>query len=229
MTWIKYQRAIEAEFPPGTQVRQAHGGGVEITVPCKHGHEITESFKMHMPPDKAKKVFANKGWRFWGKSTTCPEHTRKDDRMPANDSRTTLRAVANSTASEIALGFAVAPIASEEAKVAKRMAIMLLEDKFDAKGGRYKDGFSDLKVAKEVGLAEAAVSEIREEFFGPIREPAEIGELREKLAALQAQADGFEREWEASQKAAREKLNGMIESIAATGRKLAAMVARNGW
>lgn len=136
MTWNKYRQAVEREFPPGTTVKTAQGGGVEITVPCKHGHTETVAFRVHMPPDKAKRVFVNKGWRFWGKSTTCPEHTRKDDQpMPANEGRATLKASLQSTASDVAIK-AAEPVASVVAREAKRMAMLLLEEKFDAKNGR---------------------------------------------------------------------------------------------
>jgi hypothetical protein len=225
MTWSAYQASIQAAFPKGTQVEKAHGGGVEITVPCKEGHSVTQGFKMHMPPDKAKQVFANKGWRFWGTRTTCPDHSKKDEPMDQGK----LKAAANSTTSDIALVSKAEPVASASAREAKRMAILLIEEKFDVGRGAYRDGHSDLKVAREIGLSEEAVATLRDDLFGPIKEPAEITELREKTAEFETKIETFQREAQASHDAAMALLRSMNEEVGAMKRRLLALVSRNGW
>lgn len=231
MSWNQYQQAVEREFPTGSTVTARHGGGIEITVPCKHPGCIPAAveFKMHMPPDKAKRVFVNKGWRFWGKSTTCPVHSKKkDEQMNDNKAAPITRAFAASTASDLALA-AAAPVASEAARESKRLAMFLIEDKFDVKQGAYKDGYSDLKVAKEMGLAETIICDLREQFFGPIKEPREITELREQCAELAEKLETFEREFNASRDAAMVILRGLQDDLKKQNGRLLALVNRNGW
>jgi hypothetical protein len=231
MSWNQYEKMVLAHFPRGTKVKPTHGGGVEIAVPCKH-HGCSpppQPFKMHMPGDAAKKVFANKGWRFWGAKTTCPEHSRKDDQPMPNSPRLDPTKIAN--ASDIALTAGTLPqaVASVQAREAKRMVLLLLDEQFDAAKGAYKNGYSDLKVSKELGLSEETVSNLREEFFGPIREPAEITEFREKAVAFGERIDAVEREVQASHAAATEILKGMRDDWTKMTGRLAALVNRNGW
>lgn len=227
-TWNQYKVAVEREFPAGTECAQTHGGGVEITVPCKNGHMVTERFKLHMPGPQAKKVFVNKGWRLWGTKSVCPEHNRKDDKtmekvIPQPEERVEAQPAASPTP-KLAL-----PVASVEAREAKRMAVLLLDEKFDTAKGAYRDGYSDLKVAREIGLAEAAVADLRDNLFGPIREPAEITELREKTALLETKIGEFERERTAAHDASGALLRGLNEEVVTMKRRLAILCQKNGW
>lgn len=234
MSWNQYEKQVLGHFPAKSKIASLHGGGVAITVPCKHPGctPAPVEFKMHMPGDAAKRVFANKGWRFWGKATTCPTHSQKqkDEAMPTNDnSKPRLSAVqSRAQASDTAL-MAAEPFASVQAREAKRMAMLALDEQFDVAKGCYKNQYSDLKVAKEMGLSEETVIGLREEFFGPIKEPAEITELRERCAAFEAKIDGFEKQAIASHAAALEQLKGMREECSKMTGRLAALVHRNGW
>lgn len=232
MSWNQYRKTFEHHFPPGVMLDSVHGGGVRVSVPCKHPRCQPEpvEFKQHMPADRAKKVFTNRGWRFWGKATTCPEHSKKKDE-PMNDNQSKARLTPvqrNAQASDLTLA-AAEPVASVAAREGTLMAIMLLMDKFDAAKGAYKDSYNDLKVAKECGISEAKVAEERERLFGPIKEPAEITELRERCSALQAKIDDFEHQANASHAAALEVLTTMKAECSKMTGRLAAVVQRNGW
>lgn len=85
-----------------------------------------------------------------------------------------------------AKGAAAAVAASDAAKRAKRMVFMALEDYYDDGKRAYKPGWSDERIAKELGLSEATVANIRDENYGPAGEPPEIEKLRAEFAAWEA-------------------------------------------
>lgn len=75
--------------------------------------------------------------------------------------------------------------ATPAAGKAIRHVFQLLEDHFDETGGRYKDGWSDEKIAKETGLSIHAIHEHRVAAFGRIKPPGELGELKRELEEVQ--------------------------------------------
>lgn len=60
----------------------------------------------------------------------------------------------------------------------------LISDHFDADSGRYSEGWSDEKIAKDTGLSAQTVAAFRTEAFGPIKEPAEIAALAADIETL---------------------------------------------
>jgi hypothetical protein len=60
----------------------------------------------------------------------------------------------------------------------------LLDAQFDADAGRYADGWSDERVAKETSLSAQTVAAFRTEAFGAIKEPAEVAALAADLATF---------------------------------------------
>lgn len=117
---------------------------------------------------------------------------------------------------------AEAPKPSEPGLAARRAAIEWLVEAFDADKGRYRSGVSDASIAKETGLSEHAVAEIRELNFGPLKEPAEIenarGELNrleQRIAEFEAQATATVEEWRTT--------------LGQHRHRLGALIAKNGW
>lgn len=71
------------------------------------------------------------------------------------------------------------------ASAAIRKVFQLLEDNFDDQEGRYKNGYSDERIAKETGLSITAIHDHRVGAFGKIKPPSELKALRTELEELQ--------------------------------------------
>jgi len=140
------------------------------------------------PADILPKHFANKGWSL-RKRPVCPVCNAPSKKEPDMSN--------------------VAPIKPEVAptdavKAMRRKANELLMFEFEVETGRYKDGWSDERVAKESGMPVAWVTKRRDEEYGPLKEPAEFAEVRAEAKALASEI-------------------GKLQA------KLDAMAKRNGW
>lgn len=145
-----------------------HGAQTGRVECCECGGQMDWVYPSRVPPERIKKYFIGQGWLL-RKRATCPtcNFTRKEKpAMSAQPAKPNLVAVPNSDA----------------AKKNKRLVILALEDYFDEAVCRYRNGKTDADVAKELDLAEGFVASVREEFFGKLAEPDEIGPLRAKLA-----------------------------------------------
>ena len=84
----------------------------------------------------------------------------------------------------------VSPQISNKARESKRLAMMSLDDYFDAASGQYREGKNDEVIGKDCGLAVTVVAKLREEFYGPLRAPTEferlLSDARAHLTALEA-------------------------------------------
>ena len=60
----------------------------------------------------------------------------------------------------------------------------LLDQHFDAEVGRFDEGWSDDRIAKETGLKKEAVAEFRRAGFGEIREDPAVASIRADIASL---------------------------------------------
>lgn len=80
-----------------------------------------------------------------------------------------------------------APAAAPSAGAMRAQAQMfrLLDEHFNPDQGRYDDGWTDERVAKECSLAPAMVREFRKAGFGELKANPEIEAVRRDLAALQ--------------------------------------------
>lgn len=65
----------------------------------------------------------------------------------------------------------------------------MLSEYFDAETGQYADGWSDARIARDVGMAESYVAEAREAAHGPLREHPAIEQAKADLAALRGKTD----------------------------------------
>lgn len=134
------------------------------------------------PPDILRRHFTERGWRL-DRRTQCPAcAARKKERPMATVT----------TIKPNAVSAAPAPSGpTPDAKAARREAHDRIAIFYDLASGRYKDGYSDQRIAEETGVAVAWVKSRREEEFGPLKEPEEIRELREELAALDFQQNNL--------------------------------------
>ena len=150
--------------------------GQTLHLPCARGHKVDFEINTRFPPDQLARKLVHAGWTI-GNKLVCPKHSRK--RRPEREQEPETHEE-TPTMTEPAK-----PSPSEAARAKRRDAMDLLTLSFklaeDGKTGTYQEGYSDAKIAKDVGLSEAAVATIREEFFAPLGEPAELGEFREAL------------------------------------------------
>lgn len=149
--------------------------GQTLHLPCARGHRVDFEINQRFPPDQLARKLAQAGWTV-GSKLLCPKHTRKrrPDRERGSHEQENITMTETPKTSP-----------SEAARAKRRDAMDMLTLAFklaqDGKSGTYQDGYSDAKIAKETGLAEKAVADLREDFFGPLGEPAELGEFRDAL------------------------------------------------
>lgn len=84
---------------------------------------------------------------------------------------------------------------------AQKAAVRNLLDKhFDDAAGRYLEGYTDERIAKDLNIPWAFVTQLREAAYGPLKSDPEVDALRKeaaslasKLAHLQADAAALEK------------------------------------
>lgn len=81
-----------------------------------------------------------------------------------------------------------------EPTAAQRFSIRTNLDKhFDDETGRYLDGYSDRKIAEEIGLPAIVVKNIREMAYGPEKGDPEIVKILEEVDQIKGQLAALER------------------------------------
>lgn len=80
---------------------------------------------------------------------------------------------------------------TDAARQAKKLLFLELMDHYDDANQCYKGGKTDAILAKSLDISEQLVRQVREADFGPLKEPQEIRELRDRATALNAQALSF--------------------------------------
>lgn len=75
---------------------------------------------------------------------------------------------------------------SEAAVLATGRVFKLLTAHFDDTAGRFSAGWSDKKIASETGVALTAVTTLRVQCFGDLKEDPAVAEMRFEIAALDA-------------------------------------------
>lgn len=217
-----YQDSLQPYVPGSVyQPDPERRGACVVLVTCKHCGPL-EAFHAanRMPPDKLVRILRERGW-FIGNSAAkhvCPVHQAhkpeskpKEQPMPANDPTPApvLRAVPDAKP-------------SHDARAAKREAMAMLEETFNVTKGQFAPGITDVTIADMTGLAEAAVAQLREEFFGPLQEPDGLREVRAELAQIYEDANGLKERTAV----AMGKLENRLTTLQQT---LNTMTVRNGW
>lgn len=128
------------------------------------------------PPNIIHKHFKTKGWEV-AKRPTCPICQSSKKRKPAMTKP--------STVTPISSAVTVAP--SVDAKAARREAHDRIAIYFNIEKGSYSDGYSDMRIAEETGVAVAWVKQRREEEFGQLKVPSEIQEIVNEVSKLHSE------------------------------------------
>lgn len=193
--------------------------GRSLHLPCYYDHTVDFALTgAVLPPEVVKKKIIQKGWKV-GRRLLCPEHA------------TTLRVATRLTYPEKRrkppmpeVSAKVTPITptSEEARTARRLATLLIEEQFDVAGGFYRNGYTDKKVADETGVSEHFVTKRREEDFGPLKDPPEIVKAKAEIDALQQRVEDLKAH-------CAQVTEALMRDIAAHRRNLSSLIAKNGW
>lgn len=198
--------AVERVVGPGTK---HFPGGMTAHCSSCDAHETINYNGGRMAPEGIRNVLRNKNWVL-GKRPRCPDCSNpkaKEAPMPQTSVKTSTLSV----------------IPTPDARKARRETLQWLEEAFDTSLGRFKDGQSDQTIAKEVGLSEVAVAEIREEFFGPLAVmPPEVEALRAEIRAFYKEIEDNRKAFDAANRKAVTKVEHMERS-------LNKLVTEHGW
>lgn len=219
-TWLT---EIERLLPSGTVVHDQRGV-IEVDVPCKNDHRVTVPLGTRTHPNHLVKIMKNKGWALRASKGTCPDCVEK--------ARAEKAAKAAKKKDE-PVKLETKEQATVNAKSAKRLALLMIEDVFDENAGRYKDDHSDKTVAKETGLSESAVAKLREEFGFEIKEPPEFAQWREEIERLErnmkAVTDGIEEKIAKLRADAEDAVKALAHQHLAVRTKIEDTISEQGW
>lgn len=184
--------------------------GLTMHVACERGdHVVDVKIRAHDHPDHVVKRMLQAGWTI-GSKPVCPEHGRKE-KVAGNDK-------GNNDVNTPAPIEAPSMSASDKARAARREALEWLSESFDTATGTYKAGVSDASIANETGIAVKAVADLRAEFYGPLREPSEIADLRAILVEILAKGDSLQAE-----------IAALHRRNADVSERIASLARKNGW
>lgn len=202
---------MNSSWPKAVAQRLGLGGEIDFTtarvgqtlhIPCAKGRHIVDvPVKPGSNPDAIAKMMLHKGWTI-GRKMACPEHRRKSERPQATGPQPMEETKPR-------------PTPSDAAKKAHRMLMMALEDYYDDATKQYKDGYSDTRLAAEIGCSEQHVRETREQYFGPLAVPNDVAEFRSALDKLRAEAG--------------QMTASIAKSLQSMEQRLDRLCKRNGW
>lgn len=232
-TTEKYFADIVAAVGKGTKCSGSVDGGVLLEIPCEEGHVVEWSSPNRIPSNSITPKLKRLGWRL-GRHIRCPEHNGHRKAAPEAPKRRELGRETEEMGTRGGGGQAgpvltvVPPAqtqaeASEQAKAAKRLVLMALDDYFEIEAGRYKPGknapVTDESIAADCGVSVEVVTRLREEFYGPLKEPAEIDQLIRELGVIKSEFDTAHREL-------RESFDTRMSGVLA---RIEALALKNGW
>jgi len=175
----------------GRSLRRAEAGRVVAVLTCsKCGMTGEVAFRQLCDAGEMDRKFKQQGWGV--DPARCPKHNRRE--------RHTMT---------------IKPSAAAIAGQA-RMTKLLMEH-FDAAGGTYSDGWSDQRIADECKLSVELIRAVRDEAFGPLREPPEVARLRADIETLSQ----LVAEQERGMQAVRQEMDRLKAQAAELGKRFA--------
>jgi len=221
---LSYEAALQDNIP-GAVHRETMGRS-SIDIPCAGCLTLVEDAyhsANRMPPTKVAKSLRARGWHIGNSARKhiCPVHLKGHGEMESNRP-THLKAVPSGASSVIAMVVAE-QTATDKAKQAKRLAYDWLVEAFDVAAGQYKDAsITDASIAKDVGLSEKVISDLREEFFGPMKAPTEVRALMDEVRAVEQRGAALITEYNT-------KMAAIQKDVIAIDKKLDALMLKRGW
>lgn len=157
-------------FDPRTAVRTAQ-------VFCSKCDAIGHLNIVNLPPPNViDKKFVQKGWEI--DPNVCP--TCVETKVQAKKEQKMATAKPNGALAEDPVLKAV----SANTHKAQAKMHQLLCTYFDEEEGTFSPGWNDERIAKESGMALAHVTDVREQGYGPLKEPEEVTLLKNDIKAL---------------------------------------------
>lgn len=173
------------------------GGRLQVPLKCGAcGNTDHWSATRVLSPERAIPKIIQLGWRVDG-TLLCPAcialHGRKKltDKTDKTDTTNRLKLVEKLMAAPTNVTkLEPTPKLLDDLKKNKRLVILALEDYYNEAANQYRAGKSDKIVSEELGLSAGFVANVREEFYGKLAEPEEIGQFRTELEGMQTGLDG---------------------------------------
>ncbi len=182
-------------------------GRAQVTVQCSTCPNTTVWTTGRLPEARLVKTkIRDRGWRVDKRRSQCPRCIKRErgpsgpgvifhvaqNEQPLKETLTmpTPDPALRATASDAAIAGATM---SDAARTAKRRAYELLLDHYDTDKRRYKDDYSDAKIAQITDLSVDKVAAIREEDFGPAGPPPALGNLKQQLSNAEARLRTIEK------------------------------------
>lgn len=129
-----------------------------------------------LPPEVIDKKFVQKGWEL--DPNVCPNCVGK--KVKAKKEQKMATAKPNGALAEDPVLKAV----SANTHKAQAKMHQLLCTYFDEEEGTFSPGWNDERIAKESGMALTHVIDVREQGYGPLKEPEEVTKLKSDIKAL---------------------------------------------
>jgi hypothetical protein len=160
-----------------------------VKASCKHCGETYEmNLATHLPPDQIVKKVRTLGWLDKSKAWTCDKCI--------NHSDTPLEIIKEGAIINDEIKRIFAPVSRSETPALPkpdsmvkptyrqiRKAMALIEGNFDVDNGTWLEGWSDDKLAEEVGIARNVAFMMREDAFGALKRPPELDQLLSEVKA----------------------------------------------
>jgi hypothetical protein len=159
-------------------------GPIKIVLTCEGGHDVEWASANRIPAEAIASKLKRQGWEL-GRHVKCPEHAHPRKKRKQKEGGAVIMTDTLEQAQ-----------ASDAARTAKRLVILALDEFFNIEKGQYRSGQSDATIAKDLGIAEETVAQLRNDFCGPLKVPDEIEdverqmhELRQSFATRQAELE----------------------------------------
>lgn len=185
---------------------------------CPATLELVQTGSRRLPHEAAARKFRNHGWKVGSKpkGDLCPSCQLKDKNMaPKPD-----------TPQPIVFASQKAEPPREMSRDERRIVFEKLNECYVGPEVGYDKGWSDEKVASDLGVPRAWIESVREEFFGPVApaiDPAALADL--KARAAEALKDAVADRKEIAALASR--IDGRLKVIEAISRDIAKLEGRN--
>lgn len=229
-----YESDMQRQVARGITARPV-GRGVLLEIPCTGGHTVEHALDKMLPPDAMPRQLAQRGWRIARRKATCPDCVTKEKNVSSHlVTRAELSAEPFSRQPAAPPPPAVAAVAPEreatpDAKRVHRTVMEALMSVYDDDAKRYTGGYTDARVAEETGAALAYVAKVREDYFGPIAEPAEIVALRKDHAAVIEAIAAVRRDMATVRQGFEATLADLDKKAQGIGHRLDNAAQANGW